>query len=240
MTEPVLNKNSPSLTASSLLSTLLAHPIAKHKLNSEPPRKQVFPMIHTAYPHLAPIPRPSPVAVPLAYLQSADPPPFQVACQDASLTIDPHALGLIPRDTWPKGALPLGVIVAMFFQKRNSKHWNFPSKLYNALLITAECPYLYRYVGIRWVTDEVIIVEKFVFARLLGVRSVDGSLFHQQGNFPSHGFIELSFQEAQEIAAANGIGSVDSHSMRFFRHGSGAFRRNCPEDVIRRLEWTHS
>jgi hypothetical protein len=235
-----MTKGSSEVTSASLVSSLLAHPIDKHQPKTEAPRKQVFPMLDPPCPHPVATRRFSPIIIPFIYLQSTDPPPFEAACKDPTLTIDPCTLGLIPRDTWPKGALPLGVIVATFFQKRNSKHWNFPSKLYNALLITEECPPLYRYLGIRWVTDEVIVVEKFIFARLLGVRSIDGSLFHQQGNFPSHGFMELSFQEAQAVAAANGFGSVDSHSMRFLRHMRGTFRRNCSENVIRQLEWIHT
>jgi hypothetical protein len=135
---------------------------------------------------------------------------FDDACTSMSFSVHPRRLGLIPRDAWPDHAIPLGVLIASFFQKRNSKHCKFPYKLYNALLITDQCPHLYRHLGIRWLTDEVLVVEKFVFARLLGLRSVDGGLFHQQGNFPSHGFTELSFQEAQEVAAANGAGGVDS------------------------------
>jgi hypothetical protein len=90
------------------------------------------------------------------------------------------------------------------------------------------------------VTDDVLIVDRFIFAKLLGVRSTDGHPFHQQGNFLSHGFFELSLLDGQRIAFANGLGEVDSHSMRFFRHKNGAFTRNNREGVIEQLEWTRS
>jgi hypothetical protein len=61
---------------------------------------------------------------------------------------------------------------------------------------------------VRWVTDCVFLVQKVIFAQLLGVRTIDGSFFHQEGNFPSHGFVELAFPEAQEIARENGIGAL--------------------------------
>jgi hypothetical protein len=79
-------------------------------------------------------------------------------------------------------------------------------------------------IGVRLVTDEVIIVEKFMLARLLGMRSVDGSLFHQQETFPSHRSLELPFQEAI------GIWTGDSQSMR-----PGA---PCFEETVRWTEFT--
>jgi hypothetical protein len=117
------------------------------------------------------------------------------------------------------------------------KHCQFPLKLYNALPLTTKCPEFYQYIGVRWMTDEVFLVEKYLFAKLLGVRSIDGSLFHRQENFPSHGFAEMSFQDAQEIARANGVNEINSQTMRFLRHKSGAFTRHSNEDVIHELEW---
>jgi hypothetical protein len=196
---------------------------------SDPPVKQIFPLLE-----------PPPSMSILKILSLTEPRSFEEACASMHLTLHPGQLGLIPREAWPNYAIPFGVLIVTFFQKRNSKHCRFPYKLYNALLIINQCPQFYPFVGIRWVTDEVLIVEKFVFARLLGLRSVDGGLFHQQGNFPSHGFVELSFEEAQRIAAENGVADVDSASIRFMKHRSGAFRRNCAEDVIHRIEWTRS
>jgi hypothetical protein len=174
---------------------------------------------------------------PPAFLSAGDSATFEEVCRNPSVTVHPRQLGFIPSSAWPDVALPFGVLVVTFFQKRNSRHCKFPYKIFNALRLTEMRPELFRFVGIRWVTSEIIVVEKFVFAKLLGVRSVDGSLFHQQGNFPSHGFVELSFQEAQEVAAANGEGEVDSHTMRFLRPRSAAFVRDRGEDVIHELGW---
>lgn len=46
-----------------------------------------------------------------------------------------------------------------------------------------------------WVKDTVFKVDKCVFGRLLGIKSYDGGLFHSQGNFPSHGFRELTLMK---------------------------------------------
>jgi hypothetical protein len=80
------------------------------------------------------------------------------------------------------------------------------------------------------------MVQKMIFAQLLGVRTIDGSFFHQQGNFPSHGFVELAFPDAQVIAYECGIGEVDSTNMRFFKHGSGLFTRGSADLQIQQLK----
>jgi hypothetical protein len=110
----------------------------------------------------------------------------------------------------------------------------------NALILAEKAPTFRPFLGVQWVTDEVFVVNKFVFACLLGVRTVDGSFFHQQGNFPSHGFVELSFQEASEIAEERGLGPVDSTNMRFLKHGSGGLTRKSTEFDLAQLKWIPS
>ena len=162
---------------------------------------------------------------------------FEDACSDPNFTLNPGHIGFIPHSAWQNEQIPFGTLVVNFFRKRNSMHCKFPFKLYNALLLTDKIPSFYRFVGIRWVTDAVFVVDKNIFAKLLGVRTIDGSLFHQQGNFPSHGFVELSFQEASQIAEDNGMGVVDSSSMRFLKHAAGRFTHNCPEFNIDNIKW---
>jgi hypothetical protein len=151
--------------------------------------------------------------------------------------VNPTQLGFIPSGAWHGEDIPFGILVLSFFRKRNSMHCKFPFKLVNALLLTEKEPSFFPWVGIHWVTDTVLFVEKLIFAKLLGIRTIDGSFFHQQGNFPSHGFLELSFQEAQEIASENGIGEVDSTNMRFLKHATGALTRKTTELDIHQLKW---
>jgi hypothetical protein len=61
----------------------------------------------------------------------------------------------------------------------------FLHKLVNALKITELDRSNFSLVGVAWVNDNVIKVDKVKFARFLGIKSVDGSLFHKQGNSPS-------------------------------------------------------
>ena len=88
------------------------------------------------------------------------------------------------------------------------------------------------------ISEKVLKVDKKAFARLLGIKTVDGSLFHQQGNFPSHGFEELQFVQAQKIAHEQGIGDFDPTNLRFLRHTSGRFSIHSTEADIFQLKWT--
>ncbi|OHT13233.1 hypothetical protein TRFO_16675 [Tritrichomonas foetus] len=163
---------------------------------------------------------------------------FEEACSDPNFTVAPLHAGFIPRNAWGNQPIAFGLLVATFFRKRNSMHCKFPFKLYNSLRLTLTCPAFFKYIGTRWITETVFIVDKIIFAKLLGVRSIDGSFFHQQGNFPSHGFEELQFIQAQKIAREQGIGDFDPTNIRFLRHASGRFNINSTEADIFQLKWT--
>lgn len=169
----------------------------------------------------------------------AETPTFEAACADPKFTINPAFLGFVPHDAWKDEPMPFGMLVMSFFRKRNSMHCKFPFKLYNALRLTDKLPSFFRYVGIRWITETVFMVDKHVFAKLLGVRTIDGSLFHQQGNFPSHGFVELNYLEAAEVAASGGLGEMDLSTVRLLKHGTGGFTRHCSETDLHQIKWIH-
>lgn len=163
---------------------------------------------------------------------------FEEACSDPNFTVSPMHAGFIPKNAWGNQPIAFGLLVATFFRKRNSMHCKFPFKLYNSLRLSFTCPAFYKYIGTRWITETVFIVDKIIFAKLLGVRSIDGSFFHQQGNFPSHGFEELQFVQAQRIAYEQGIGEFDPTNLRFLRHTSGRFSVHSTEADIFQLKWT--
>jgi hypothetical protein len=93
-------------------------------------------------------------------------------------------------------------------------HCKLPFKLCNALLLTDAFPENFRFIEVRWMTNDILLVDGPIFAKLLGVRTIDGSLFHLRGNFPLHGFVELMFPEAKQITWENGIGEIDSSTVR--------------------------
>jgi hypothetical protein len=75
------------------------------------------------------------------------------------------------------------------------------------------------------------------FARLIGVKSVDGCLFHRQGNFPSYGFAELPVEQARMIVPEHVLAGVDFDTVRLLRHEPGVFVRGCGPHVEKMCKW---
>lgn len=98
-------------------------------------------------------------------------------------------------------------------------------------------PFYIEFLGVEWLTDKILKVDKKVFARLLGIRTIDGSLFHQQGNFPSHGFFELSSQNASLYLSESDLEGVDFDNIRLLIHQPRIFVRGCRESDIEHCRW---
>jgi hypothetical protein len=162
---------------------------------------------------------------------------FDSVCSDVDITFNPRQLGFIPAHGWTDSRRHFGDLVTEFFRKKSSSNSRFLHKLYNALKIYESDPFYGEFVGVEWLTDTVIKVEKAKFARLLGIKSVDGSLFHQQGNFPSHGFVEVSPMEARKLVPPAALIGVDFDDVRLVVHQSGEFRRGCGSDIEERCRW---
>lgn len=162
---------------------------------------------------------------------------FNEICLDADIKFNPKKLGFIPNSFWPNKDFTFGELVSDFFQRKNNANSRFYHKLYNALKITEDDQFYVEYVGIEWVSSNVLKVDKYTFARLLGIKTIDGSLFHQQGNFPSHGFIELSSQDALKYVSKEVLEGVDFDKIRLLIHQDGIFVRGCSEDKIENCKW---
>lgn len=164
---------------------------------------------------------------------------FKAICQDPEVKFNPSKLGFIPRSYWPDKDFTFGELVTDFFQRKNNANSRFYHKLYNALKIVDD-PFYIEYVGIEWVNDKVLKVDKNIFARLLGIKTIDGSLFHQQGNFPSHGFVELGSQDSLRYVTKEDLEGVDYDKIRLLIHQSGVFTKNCSENTIENCKWISS
>jgi hypothetical protein len=165
---------------------------------------------------------------------------FATICQDGLVTFNPRSLGFIPTRNWEARDVPFGALVAGHFQKKSGSNTRFFHKLYNALKIAEFDPFYAEFVGVEWVNDRVIKIDKKKFARLLGIRAVDGSLFHQQGNFPSHGFREIGPGEAAEILPAEELANVDYDAVRLLVHAPGDFVRSSSPQVFEKCRWINS
>jgi hypothetical protein len=133
-----------------------------------------------------------------------------------------------------------GALVTDHFQKKSGSNTRFFHKLYNALKISEIDPFYTEYVGVEWVTDRIIKIDKKKFARLLGIRAIEGSLFHRQGNFPSHGFREIGPLEARKILSPEDLANVDYDSVRLLVHAPGDFVRDSSAQVFEKCRWINS
>jgi hypothetical protein len=161
---------------------------------------------------------------------------FAQVCSDTAISFNPRRLEFVPAEVWMDEDVTFGDLVKHFFQKRASANNRFVHKLYNALQIAADDPFYTEYVGVEWVNDVVIRVEKTIFARLLGVRLIDATFYNQQGSFPAHGFVELSVMNAREFVAEGdwaALDGVDYDEVRLLMHRPGVFVRNCGEEALR-------
>jgi hypothetical protein len=158
---------------------------------------------------------------------------FAQKLEDINPTISPQALGFRPASYWLNTSLTFGDLVNKFFHRKNNSSCRFPHKLYNALALVDSNESYWPLVGVKWVTDCVFMVDKIVFGRLLGIGSFDGGLFHRQGNFPSHSFVEV---QPDTLGGIPGL-EIDGDRYRLFQHSSGLFKKVCSDDFFNSCKW---
>jgi hypothetical protein len=165
---------------------------------------------------------------------------FEAACQDPTLRFNPRALGFIPVPIWQDEEVLFGHCVTEFFQKKNNANCRFSHKLFNAIKLSEFRPEFPRLTGVMWLNDTILRVDKVTFARLLGIKSIDGSLFHQRGNFPSHGFFEIGWGDQERFVPPDlDMTDVDFENVRILVHPMGLFRRGCTSDDIEKCRWAN-
>lgn len=139
---------------------------------------------------------------PLNYYKVDITKPFDEQLKDTSLKINPFLLGFEPQKYWVtmRHDHTFNQIVN-YFRSRLSKNTMFMYKLYNMLLLTTKVPQLKSIVGVFWINKFVFCVERDKIARMLGLSNncVNGALFNMQGNFPTHGFIEVTSDNLKEF-----------------------------------------
>jgi len=162
---------------------------------------------------------------------------YLASLHDPSIIIYPLSFGFIPKSVWDDRPRLFGEIVSEFFQRKNHSNCRFIFKLYNALKLGEVSDTISNLVGVKWLNDYVFKVNKHAFARLLGIKSIDGSFFHQQGNFPSHGFVEISAEEVPHVCPDIDITGIDFDSVRLLTHVEKVFVRKCLESHIESCRW---
>lgn len=113
----------------------------------------------------------------------------------------------------------------MYFTRRNGVARQFEFKLYNALCITSSVPEAYEFVGAVWVSDTVMKINAHAFANLLGIHTVQGGLFHKQGNFSRHGLQHVLRASSLELSKLAECAEVDDYNIRLYTDKLNRFVR---------------
>lgn len=157
---------------------------------------------------------------------------FTTATTSDKCVIHADRLNLVPASLWRAvGPVSFGFMVETHFQRRNHAPSRFILKLFNALRITDDNPALYQFMGVKWVNDVVICLNKFAFGQLLGISqpSTDGALLNAQGNFTTHGFVEVT--RCDHLAQLNvnedlvAVHRQDDNNCKFLVHAKGLLTR---------------
>ncbi|OHT10079.1 hypothetical protein TRFO_20815 [Tritrichomonas foetus] len=157
---------------------------------------------------------------------------FESAIVDKALFLNPKKINFIPASYWSDKEITFGDVVSDFFQRKNNSHCRFIHKLYNAVKLTEYDSKFIPFVGIQWVNEYVLRINRAVFAKLLGIKAIEGSLFHQQGNFPSHGFVELEPADVRKM-----FPDFDFSIDRLLMHHDRIFVRGCNEEEVIFCKW---
>ncbi|OHT05689.1 hypothetical protein TRFO_05829 [Tritrichomonas foetus] len=155
-------------------------------------------------------------------------------------SINPVEMGFIPRAHWKDETVQLAKLVNDHFRAKSTKMIRFEHKLWNALSITTRFPDTYGLVGVKWVTPNVIKVDRKKFGeRMLCLTRPNASLFNPQGSFQSHGFEEVSAADAMhrlKIPQAE-IADVDETKVRLYQHKTTKFTMLATPEQIEGCRW---
>lgn len=130
-------------------------------------------------------------------------PTFEDVYNDSTCILNPMELHLLPEKYWSQqpSTMTFAQIVNTYFKQNRTQNSTFMLKLYNLLLISIQCPILEKALGARWLNDNVIDISRSGLINIFNVRenTVDGSMFHRQGNFSTHKFIEINESNFQQL-----------------------------------------
>ena len=163
---------------------------------------------------------------------------FKTICEDKDVKFNVTDLKLIPvnKDIWVNDEWTFGDLVTDYFRRKNATWCKFYQKLYNALRITDDDPFYFEFLGVQWIDDNIIKVDKKKFGRLLGLKNPD-SLFHQQGYFPSNGFVEINEIKARKKIMLEQLEDVDFKNIVLIIHQYSVFHRNSKEEELDNYKW---
>jgi hypothetical protein len=69
-------------------------------------------------------------------------------------------------------------------------------------------------------------VHSQTFGNLLGIRAVQGGLFHKQGNFSRHGFVQILTRRGGQPELNLDVRDVDDYVVRLYTDQQNRFSRD--------------
>jgi hypothetical protein len=151
--------------------------------------------------------------------------------------LDPVALGFLPASAWQPRPVSLHYLYDTYFSRKNNVNRRFEHKLWNALAITRHYPHLIKLVGVTWMSERIIKVYKHAFAKILGIGAIDGGLFHKQGNFTRHGFVQVPDVLARQEVAEDQLADVENRDTILLWHKDQSFSMKSTEESIELCRW---
>jgi hypothetical protein len=131
------------------------------------------------------------------------------------------------------GVMKLTSAISDFFSARSSRILRFECKLWNALTLTRADPALYRYIGVAWITRDILKVNREVFGQFINVTRPAAALYNNQGSFATHGFREVALSDVKQLVADEELEDVEESVVRLFQHLTPLFNAySRPEEVM--------
>ena len=137
----------------------------------------------------------------------------------------------LPASVWKRPQYTLQEMIAEHFKGKSCRRVRFEHKLWNALQLSEKHPELYFLVGVIWLNESVIQVNRLRFGKLLDLGKSTSALFSKQGSFPTHGFVELSYKQLQALGSAKVLPDSET-DVRFFCRPDGRFKRGSTAEDI--------
>lgn len=155
------------------------------------------------------------------------------------ITINPIELNFLPKEFWLTPQTTIKQVVQSFFKARSTKNLRFEHKLWNALILSTNYPELISILGIYWISIDILKVNRDIFGALINVTKPAAALFNSQGSFLTHGFVEVSKEEALKVHMIKDelVEDVDESVVRLFRHSAGLLKANSHKGDLVTCRW---
>lgn len=152
--------------------------------------------------------------------------------------INPIELNFLPKELWLTQKVALRSVFQTFFKARSTKNLRFEHKLWNALSLSKRYPELIPFLGVFWVSKNLIKVNRDIFGALINVSKPAAALFNNQGSFLTHGFLEITKEKALKKGIfPELIEDVDESVVRLFKHSAGLLTADSNKADVSTCRW---